>query len=136
MGDDLQPDDKFFVLTEEICENFLNRDFTTDDETTIDDSLWDNLNSCAMWVGEFQKYFDPTDNHLWIDGAQAYFEKANLGDILEFEKEDSHRPENRDTFQIEKVVGGKWGCKTLMDKNELRERSADWFVDKYAVILC
>ena len=122
----------FMKMTEDTITTFFNDsiNYTTDDETTLDTTIWNYLEAHDdTWFSMFKNFFVYTEDADNIISFWEQFRTAKVGDIIVAENE------TWTTVNTEKTHSNKVGVKSPVARSELRQTFNDWFVDNFTILI-
>ena len=77
---------------------------------------------------EFKKYYFTKDQFDYIEEYTDLMAELDTGDIIK------HFIHLKDV-EVERLHDGRWGVKSIEDRNLLRENVGDWFINQFVVLI-
>ena len=132
------PDHEFWVLCEEKITKVL------EDGTSMElhgeyaaecyeYAIFQTLLEDLEFYDEFKKYFFTKDQFDFIEETTDQMSDLKTGDQLVVERRGLGFAVP--TVRIEKLHDGRWGVKSIEDRNRLREEVGDWFINQFVVLI-
>lgn len=140
--DSESPNDFFSTPFLTYTENLIGELFTSDlnfageDETTLDNAIWNELECNEEFMEKFKQFFTYSDDATAICEFYDVYEDATVGTIFELEGDGfTSYTGDESIISVEKVSHGRIGVRSLHAKGLLRQKFNDWFVDNFVLII-
>jgi len=127
------PNHEFWVL----CENKITK--VLEDGASMElhgeyaaecyeNAIFQTLLEDPEFHDEFKKYYFTKDQFDYIEEYTDLMAELDTGDIIK------HFIHLKDV-EVERLHDGRWGVKSIEDRNLLRENVGDWFINQFVVLI-
>ena len=127
------PDHEFWVLCEEKITKVLEEGTSMELEDDYrhecyEWSIFQTILEDPDFQDEFNKYFFTKDQFDYIEEYTDLMAELDTGDIIKHFICLKY-------VEVERLHDGRWGVKSLEDRNLLRLNTGDWFIDQFVVLI-